>query len=84
MKSVVQKLSVISRKKINLREFCAVSVTQLLEGVDQEVVQLVIPYLELECGWETCTPEILLIIISLQSKYVEVSCCRGNTILIIS
>ena len=80
MKSVVQKLAAISKKKIHLREFCAVSITQLLEGVDQEVIQSFIPYLELECGWEKCTPEILLIIISLQSKYGGVSCCRGNTL----
>ena len=79
MKSVVQKLATISKKKIHLREFCAVSIKLLLEGVNQEVIESLIPYLELECGWEKCTPEILLILLSLQSKYGEVSCCRGNS-----
>ena len=80
MKSVVQKLATISKKKIHLREFCAVCIKQLLEGVNQEMMESLIPYLELECGWEKCTPEKLLILLSLQSKYGEVSCCHGNNL----
>lgn len=64
----------IFNKKVNLREFCVITLTKLFENLQSEVVsENILPCLSLESGWSNCSPDKLLILLSLQSLFGKVS-----------
>ena len=62
------------QKKFYLREFCAVVMGDLVERCGEEVVRgCIVPGLEgVEGGWESCTPELLYLLLLLEKHYGKV------------
>lgn len=57
-------------KKSYLNEFCAVAMCKLIESCSEDLVSSkVIQLLELEGGWDTCTPHQLYILLSLNRTW---------------
>ena len=70
---VVRRLQRCAQKKVYLQEFCAVAVCQLIGWSPVGVVrEHLVPLLELERGWEGCTPELLYTILHLNKLYSKV------------
>lgn len=76
VKTLVQKLMNLYSKKVPLRELTIRILLGLLCHLKEEsegVHILVLPYLELECGWEKCNPNNLLLLITLEEYFGTVS-----------
>ena len=62
------------QEKFYLREFCAVVMGDLVERCGEEVVRgCIVPGVKgVEGGWESCTPELLYLLLLLEKQYGKV------------
>ena len=62
------------QKKFYLREFCAVVMGDLVERCGEGVVRgCIVPGVKgVEGGWESCTPELLYLLLLLEKHYGKV------------
>lgn len=61
-------MSVYSKKSF-LQEFSAESVCRLINAINcDQIFNHVLPHLELECGWEKCSPGKLYILLKLLER----------------
>jgi hypothetical protein len=71
-KIAIEKLMIVYEKKYNLREFCGVVLTKLIENISCELEGTeIFKSLKLTCGWNECTPEKLMMLLAMRSLYKE-------------
>jgi len=89
LKQIIVNLLKLSKKKSYLQEVCGKSICDLINTIDYTIYKEHIEEtLEnvLSCGWNKCTPEILMIILTIEKKfkgdlpkkYFKDSWCKGQ------
>ena len=73
---VTERLVTAASKKTYLGEFVGAAIVKLIRSVPEEVVlSHILPLLGLDCGWEGCSPDKLLVLAELQKTVGKVHLC---------
>ena len=71
-----EKLVAVATKRTYLGEFVGAVMVKLIRSVPEGVVlSYILPHLGLDCGWEGCSPDKLLVLAELQSTVGKVHFC---------
>jgi len=73
VKKLVRNFLALMNKKSYLQEICGMAICDILKAIDFSIFETIKPILEsILCkGWEKCTPDDLMIVLTVQSKFKD-------------